>query len=84
MKALQQNAHVDYLIVAREKLKARAELFGNIKDIPNRLDLVESIKNVDYYNDSAAVSVDDTAVSIGLLESKIVLILGPFAKNTDS
>lgn len=81
LKDLQQNTHVDYLKVAREKL--RSELFVKILSAPNRLELTNTINDVKYYNDSAAVCVDDTAVSIGVLESGIVLILGPYAKNTD-
>lgn len=48
----------------------------NFKGIPHRIEYVEKIKNVSFYNDSKATNIDSTLVAIKSFKNKINLILG--------
>jgi UDP-N-acetylmuramoylalanine--D-glutamate ligase len=61
------------------------ETIRNFKAVEHRLEFVDEIENVKFYNDSKATSVDATLKALEALaeeDGKIVLILGGLGKNT--
>lgn len=60
------------------------ETVRNFKGVEHRIEFVEEIENVKFYNDSKATSVDATLKALEALseeDGKIVLILGGLGKN---
>lgn len=60
------------------------ETISDFKAVEHRLEFVEEIENVKFYNDSKATSVDATLKALEALseeEGKVVLILGGLGKN---
>ena len=64
--------------------ESMADTIGNFKGVEHRMELVDEIAGVKYFNDSKATSVDATLKALEALsedEGKIVLILGGRGKN---
>lgn len=59
------------------------ETIENFKGLPNRLELVGSIKGVDYYNDSKATNVGAASKSIVSFDRPLILIAGGRHKGGD-
>ncbi len=55
----------------------------NFRAVEHRLEFVDTINGVDYYNDSKATNVDATAKAIAAFPGGIHLILGGKDKNSD-
>ena len=55
----------------------------HFKGLPHRLELVSSIRDVDFYNDSKATNVDATSRSITSFDRPVILIAGGLQKGGD-
>ncbi|MGI8670950.1 MAG: UDP-N-acetylmuramoyl-L-alanine--D-glutamate ligase [Aridibacter sp.] len=65
-------------------LDSMRETIRNFKAVEHRLEFVDEIENIKFYNDSKATSVDATLKALEALaeeDGKIVLILGGLGKN---
>ena len=60
-----------------------AEIIQSFKGIPHRLELVDNINGVKYFNDSKATNIDAVKVALESFNSPIILILGGLAKGND-
>jgi len=60
-----------------------SEVMHSFKGIPHRLELVDTIDDVDYINDSKATNIDAVKVALESYSRPIVLILGGQAKGND-
>jgi len=70
--------------LARGEAESMRETVRNFKGVEHRIEFVEDIEGVKFYNDSKATSVDATLKALEALseeEGKIVLILGGRGKN---
>jgi UDP-N-acetylmuramoylalanine--D-glutamate ligase len=66
--------------VAPEKI---CEAIKNFKGVPHRLELVQEIDNVKFYNDTAATMPDAAIAGINSFSKPIILIAGGADKNLD-
>jgi UDP-N-acetylmuramoylalanine--D-glutamate ligase len=60
-----------------------SEVMNSFNGIPHRLELVDTINNVEYINDSKATNIDAVKVALESYSRPIVLILGGLAKGND-
>ncbi len=65
---------------AQDQIASAVRTFPGVE---HRLELVRTIANIAYYNDSKATSVDATLKAIGAFESGLWIILGGKDKNSD-
>ncbi|MGH9760595.1 MAG: glutamate ligase domain-containing protein, partial [Blastocatellia bacterium] len=66
--------------VDMERLRETIKAF---KGVEHRIEFVETIKGVKYYNDSKATNVDSTVKSLEAFSGNIILILGGKDKGSD-
>lgn len=70
--------------IDEEQIREALENFGGV---PGRLELVRTVDDVDYYNDTTATTPEATLVALSALgekyASKVILIMGGADKNLD-
>ncbi|MDP2691031.1 MAG: UDP-N-acetylmuramoyl-L-alanine--D-glutamate ligase [bacterium] len=67
-------------------LEEIAQTLRSVDPIPQRMELVETVNGVEYYNDSASTVPESTIAAIETLkkpENKLILILGGKSKGSD-
>lgn len=69
--------------LAKIEVKSLAEALSSFTGVPQRQELVDTINNVEFYNDTSSTSPESLLVAIRALGPKMVLIMGGRNKNLD-
>lgn len=79
------NALVSILAVKEFNIKKDVieKAIKEFKSIEHRIEYVETIDNVKYYNDSKGTNIDSTKVAISGFENDIILIAGGYDKGSE-
>ncbi len=64
------------VITAGGTVDAIESVLSTFKGLPNRIEYVDSINNIDYYNDSKATNIDAVLRALEAYNNKVVLIMG--------
>ncbi|MCL1884430.1 MAG: UDP-N-acetylmuramoyl-L-alanine--D-glutamate ligase [Defluviitaleaceae bacterium] len=70
-------------LAAGVSLDKIAMVLRNFSGVPHRLEFVEKINGVDYYNDSKATNTDASMKALETFDRPVILIGGGYDKNTD-
>lgn len=76
-------AAVSAVYLAGVKLKAIRESLKTFKNAPHRLELIATIKGVDFVNDSKATNVDSVVYGLGSYNHSLIWIAGGIDKGND-
>ena len=76
-------AAVSAVYLAGVKLKAIREGLKTFKNAPHRLELITTIKGVDFVNDSKATNVDSVVYGLGSYNQPLIWIAGGIDKGND-
>ena len=80
-----QNAMVSILVslILDVPINIIKKTVQNFKAVEHRIEYVNTINNVDYYNDSKGTNVDASIKAINSMRKPIVLIVGGYDKNAN-
>lgn len=70
--------------LAKINIKSLAEAVSSFEGVPQRQELVDTISDIEFYNDTSSTSPESLLVAIRALGPKMVLIVGGRNKNLDT